>query len=37
MSLELEDFMDGKTDAVCLRDKYSKNINKNKKKFQSIN
>jgi radical SAM superfamily enzyme YgiQ (UPF0313 family) len=32
MSLELKDFMDGKTDAVCLRDKYLKNINKNKKK-----
>ena len=32
MSLELKDFMDGKTDAVSLRDKYLKNINKNKKK-----
>jgi anaerobic magnesium-protoporphyrin IX monomethyl ester cyclase len=32
MSLELEDFMDGKTDAVSLRDKYLKNINKNIKK-----
>ena len=32
MSLELKDFMDGKTDAVSLRDKYLKNINKNIKK-----